>query len=271
MWVEKKITEQQQQMESNIVDKKNALPKSGSINSSKNIGNKTFIKNEKKNKHSLIYDESNSLQIIPTLKYILPDLPLSQAPNLQDISFLDLSKPLNQASMQWPDLQASSSANLTLLSQRITKKNVPKRIKRKSKYTKEDDNLIINLKRAGYNWSKIATMMNVKSSIAVRNRYQVLMGQQGSSILLNNWTESEVSGLKELLDVSELLKWETITTELRKVTNKDFSVHQVFMVCRTLLAEDPSTFGISESLVHEMTQLHDLLANKANKFNLNFD
>lgn len=126
-----------------------------------------------------------------------------------------------------------------------------RRIKRKSKYTKEQDQQIINLKRQGNSWEDIAEIIKVGSALAVRNRYQVLIGQQGGAI--TTWHQNEVVALQRLLDDGENEKWRFIAKEMRRNTGKEFTDLQCQTMIKSLFWSNPSTFGITDEAFEKYT------------------
>ncbi|ONH68661.1 Adherence factor [Cyberlindnera fabianii] len=127
-----------------------------------------------------------------------------------------------------------------------------KRIKRKSKFSKEQDEMIIDLKRKGKSWVDIAEITGVGSFLTARNRYQVLMGQQGAASTV--WSPEDVQSLQNLVDEGELEKWRFISRELYKLTRKLFSDAQCREIVRELFHDDPSEFGITEETLAELSK-----------------
>lgn len=153
-------------------------------------------------------------QLIRTLKEVLPEPPLRNQP-----------------------LQAEF-AETTI-----------KRSKRKSKFTKEQDDMIVDLKNKGKSWADIAQIAGVGSFLAARNRYQVLIGQQGvgSSV----WGVSDSQNLQSLVDEGEIEKWRFIAREMYKLTGKSFTDVQCRELIRKLFLQDPTEFGVDEGVLKE--------------------
>lgn len=150
------------------------------------------------------------------MQQILPPPPLSRAPVRPDMSI-----------------------NLT-----------SKRAKRKSKFTPEQDDLIVGLKKKGKSWVEIAEITGVGSYLAARNRYQVIVGQQGN----NNssaWDNKDKLFLHQLLDAAELEKWRFICLELNKSTNKNFTDYECREMIRELFFKNPVSFGVNEETIAE--------------------
>ncbi|KAI5960874.1 ADF1 [Candida theae] len=164
--------------------------------------------------------ETHEMVILPNfperLQKILPHPPLAKAPVR-------------------PDITASSTA---------------KRAKRKSRFTPEQDDLIVRLKRSGKSWDEIAEITGVGSYLTARNRYQVIVGQQGN----NNssaWDNNDKIFLRNLLDPAEFEKWRYIASELNKSTNKNFNDFEVREMVRVLFWSNPASFGVSEESIKE--------------------
>lgn len=88
------------------------------------------------------------------------------------------------------------------------------------------------------------------SYLTARNRYQVIVGQQGN----NNssaWDNNDKIFLRNLLDPAEFEKWRYIASELNKSTNKNFSDFEVREMVRVLFWLNPASFGVSEELIKE--------------------
>ncbi|RCK57265.1 Adherence factor [Candida viswanathii] len=125
-----------------------------------------------------------------------------------------------------------------------------KRAKRKSKFTPEQDDLIVGLKKKGKSWVEIAEITGVGSYLAARNRYQVIVGQQGN----NNssaWDNKDKMFLHQLLDAGELEKWRFICSELNKLTNKNFTDYECREMIRELFFKNPASFGVTEETIVE--------------------
>lgn len=123
--------------------------------------------------------------------------------------------------------------------------------KRKSKFTKYQDDLIVQLKEEGKSWVEIAEISKVGSYLAARNRYQVIIGQQGNNNA-NLWHLDYSVLLKKLLDKYEHEKWKFITMELNKATNKNYTIKEVQEVISSLFGYNPYSFQVNENLVHEL-------------------
>lgn len=124
-----------------------------------------------------------------------------------------------------------------------------KRSKRKSKFTREQDEMIVSLKSKGKSWVDIAQITGVGSFLAARNRYQVLIGQQGvgSSV----WGSADSQNLQSLVDEGELEKWRFIAREMYKLTGKSFTDVQCRELIREMFLEDPTDFGVDEEVLRE--------------------
>lgn len=141
------------------------------------------------------------------------------------------------------------------MSQAITRPEInlllnQRRARRKSKFSKKQDDSIVELKRKGKTWVEIAEMSGVGSYLAARNRYQVIVGQQGNNNS-SSWDNEDKSLLRKLLDEAEVEKWKFIATELTKATGKPFSDRECRETVRMLFWADPASFGVSEETVNE--------------------
>lgn len=125
-----------------------------------------------------------------------------------------------------------------------------RRAKRKSKFTKKQDEMIVALKREGKTWVEIAEITGVGSYLAARNRYQVIVGQQGNNNS-SSFSVDDKNLLKNLLDIAELEKWRFIAVELDKATSKDFTDKECRDMIKQLYMSNPESFGITEETLHE--------------------
>lgn len=132
----------------------------------------------------------------------------------------------------------------------VTVNLTSKRAKRKSKFTPEQDDMIVNLKKKGKSWVEIAEITGVGSYLAARNRFQVIVGQQGN----NNssaWDNTDKLFLNQLLDAGEIEKWRFICCELNKLTNKNFTDYECREMIRQLFWLNPASFGVNEETIIE--------------------
>lgn len=116
------------------------------------------------------------------------------------------------------------------------------RPKKKSKYSAEQDAIILKLKREGKSWTEIAAAADCGNALAARNRYQVLIGQQGGGTVI--WDADDAHALKALLEEAERAKWNFIASELSRVRSKHFSPHEVRGKIKQLFDQNPSYFGV---------------------------
>ncbi|KGK36516.1 hypothetical protein JL09_g4328 [Pichia kudriavzevii] len=128
----------------------------------------------------------------------------------------------------------------------------PKRSKRKSKFSKEQDEIILRLKKENKNWVEIAEAAKVDSYLAARNRYQVLIGQQGGSA--SDCGPDDVLTLKTLLDDGEIEKMKYLTKEFRKCTGKSCDYRQVRELIRYLFWKDAGQFDVGVNYLEELQQ-----------------
>lgn len=132
-----------------------------------------------------------------------------------------------------------------------------RRTKRKLKFTREQDQLIFSLKRQGRLWVEIANIANVGSYLTARNRYQVIVGQQGLNHLLL-WSPESKQYLQRLLDAGELCKWEYIAQRLSRSSGKHFTPKMCRDFARYLLFSDPESLGVTLKTVQELEKEHEL-------------
>lgn len=116
------------------------------------------------------------------------------------------------------------------------------RPKKKSKYSSDQDATILQMKKDGKSWSEIANAAQCGNSLAARNRYQVLIGQQGSGAVV--WDSDDAMGLKNLLDDGEKAKWDYISSELSRLRSKKIGSKDCQQRIKYLFDNDPTSFGI---------------------------
>lgn len=133
----------------------------------------------------------------------------------------------------------------------VTLSNTHKRTKRKSKFSKRQDEMIVRLKKEGRPWVEIAEMVGVGSYLAARNRYQVIVGQQGNNNSLS-WTAEDRDELQKLLDSAELDKWRYIAMELSKATGKNYTAEECRDHARQMFWQNPAAMGVLEATVQEL-------------------
>lgn len=133
----------------------------------------------------------------------------------------------------------------------VTLSNTHKRTKRKSKFSKRQDEMIVRLKKDGRSWVEIAEMVGIGSYLAARNRYQVIVGQQGNNNSLS-WTADDRDELHKLLDSAELEKWRYIALELSKATGKNYSPEECREHARHIFWQSPTAMGVLEVAVIEL-------------------
>ncbi|KAH3667317.1 hypothetical protein OGAPHI_002966 [Ogataea philodendri] len=128
-----------------------------------------------------------------------------------------------------------------------------KRMKRKSKFTKEQDDLIIELKKAGKSWVEIAEQANTGTYLAARNRYQVLIGQQGGGS--SDCGPEDVMELRHVADQGEMEKIRYLVREFEKNTGKAVDQKQIREFLRYLFWKDPTFFDVDETYLAELLQI----------------
>lgn len=132
----------------------------------------------------------------------------------------------------------------------------PKRSKRRSKFSPQQDDMILNMKRANKSWVEIAEVAGVDSFLAARNRYQVLIGQQGGSS--SDCGPEDVLILKKVVDEAEIEKMKHLTKEFTKCTGKPCNYKQVRELIRYLFWKDASKFDVHDDYVDEVQKLQAL-------------
>lgn len=129
----------------------------------------------------------------------------------------------------------------------------PKRSKRRSKFTQEQDDIITSMKRQGKTWMEIADAAGVESYLAARNRYQVLIGQQGGGT--SECGPEEVVELQSILDEAELEKLRFICKEFKKSTGRAVDSKDVRELLRMLFWRDPSRFDFDSEYLRQLAPL----------------
>lgn len=129
--------------------------------------------------------------------------------------------------------------------------NSHRRTRRRSKFSKSQDDMIVRLKKEGRPWVEIADIVGVGSYLAARNRYQVIVGQQGNNNSLS-WTAEGRAHLQLLLDPAELEKWRYIAQELSKSTGKDYTAEECREYVRHLFWQNPAAMGVTEEALIEI-------------------
>lgn len=123
------------------------------------------------------------------------------------------------------------------------------RPKKKSKYSKEQDDTILELQKKHASWKEIAETVGC-TELAARNRYQVLVGQQGGSSILNS---DEISKLKALLEEGEKKKWKVIAEKFSGKMNKKVSPQACQRKIKQLFFSNPGKYGIHISYTENPT------------------
>ena len=129
----------------------------------------------------------------------------------------------------------------------------PKRSKRRSKFTEEQDLIIINMKKENKTWVEIAECAKVDSYLAARNRYQVLIGQQGGGT--SECGPEDVLVLKDIADDGEIEKMKYLSKEFRKCTGKLCSYKQIRELIRYLFWKNAGKFDVDASYLQELERL----------------
>lgn len=98
------------------------------------------------------------------------------------------------------------------------------------------------MKKEGRPWTDISEAAKCGNSIAARNRYQVLIGQQGGGAVV--WEADDTASLKNLLEEGEKAKWNYIANELSRVRNKKATPVACQKKIKELFDQNPALFGI---------------------------
>ncbi|ODQ63198.1 hypothetical protein NADFUDRAFT_44114 [Nadsonia fulvescens var. elongata DSM 6958] len=133
------------------------------------------------------------------------------------------------------------------------------RNKKKSKYTAHQDQLILKLKKQLKSWDEIARLTSLSNGLAARNRYQVLVGQQGLHNIEEGaemeWTSTEVSSLRKVLKsqlssvdiirekdggaVLNIIQWRLVAQELSHIRQKKFTSKKCKKKAKSMLMNEP--------------------------------
>lgn len=94
-------------------------------------------------------------------------------------------------------------------------------------------------------------MVGLGSYLAARNRYQVIVGQQGNNNSLS-WTAEDRDELQKLLDPAELDKWEYIAKELSKAAGRVYSAQECRDYVRQMFWQNPVGMGVYDETITEL-------------------
>jgi hypothetical protein len=158
--------------------------------------------------------------------------------------------PLRNQPIQEDHPAVSASAASEAAALETTTTPASRRTRRKSKFTAEQDRQIIELKKKGRSWVDIAKITGIGSFLAARNRYQVLMGQQGAASAV--WGYQDKKALQNLMDEGEMEKWRFIAREMYKLTGKFFTEVQCRELIRELFLADPGDFGVDGEILKDL-------------------
>lgn len=180
--------------------------------------------------------------------------PHSAMPQRQGPQIALLSMPLPMNGMISPSMIPSTAPTLPLsipepplatatpANPNVMKSDAQPRPKKKSKYTAEQDAIILRMKKDGRSWTDICEAAKCGNSIAARNRYQVLIGQQGGGAVV--WEAEDTASLKKLLEEGEKAKWNYIANELSRIRNKKATAGACQKKIKDLFDHNPAFFGI---------------------------
>jgi hypothetical protein len=197
--------------------------------------------------HTAAQQQQQQQQQVAVAQQVAPTPPTSTIPPhiaaKDNIIYSNFPERLQQVLPTPPLSRAPTRPDITLnLAQ--------KRVKRKSKFSKSQDDLIVSLKKKGKSWVEIAEISGVGSYLAARNRFQVIVGQQGNNNS-SSWNLEDKVNLQNLLDVGEIEKWKFISIELNKATNKDFTDLECRELIKLMFWNNPGSFGVNEDTIKE--------------------
>lgn len=124
----------------------------------------------------------------------------------------------------------------------VMKSDPQPRPKKKSKYTAEQDQIILSMKKNGLPWTDISKAAQCGNHIAARNRYQVLIGQQGGGAVV--WDSDDTMTFKRMLEDGERAKWNFIANELSRIRSKKATPMACQRKVKELFEHNPAMFGI---------------------------
>lgn len=186
-----------------------------------------------------------------------------QPPSLHYIPQLYQSSKRSPLIEKLADVLPHPPLSLATISFESFTQNPPKRLRRRSKYTKEQDEMIVKLKKLGRSWVAIADITGVGSFLAARNRYQVLIGQQGGGT--SECDIEDIMALQSLIDDGEIEKWRFLSREFHKSTGKKFTDRELQDIVRLLFWSNPESFGISEDYLKLFMKLKETNTTKTNE------
>lgn len=183
-------------------------------------------------------------------QYALLSLPLTMG-GIVSPSMIPATAPTLPLSIPEPPLATATPSNPNVM-----KSDLQPRPKKKSKYSAEQDAIILRMKKEGKPWSDICEAAKCGNSIAARNRYQVLIGQQGGGAVV--WESQDTAALKALLEEGEKTKWNFIAHELTRIRNKKATAKACQGKIKELFDNNPSFFGIvsTASIHHPSNQTY---------------
>ncbi|GME96899.1 unnamed protein product [[Candida] boidinii] len=102
-------------------------------------------------------------------------------------------------------------------------------------------------------WVDIADLAGVGTYLAARNRYQVLIGQQGGGTSVCG--PDDAIALQSVVDSGEIEKFKFIAKEFEKRTGKSYNHEQVREFIRFLFWRDPEIFNVNSGYLDELIKL----------------
>lgn len=107
----------------------------------------------------------------------------------------------------------------------------------RSKFTQEQDRLIISMKNENKTWQEIKEMVKGETTHNIQRRYEVLMAQMNGNLI---WEQDDLDALVDLLEAAERHKWKHISSELSRKLDKKVTP----LACQKKFKE---MFGVAEN------------------------
>ncbi|KAG5366459.1 hypothetical protein CJU89_0891 [Yarrowia sp. B02] len=107
----------------------------------------------------------------------------------------------------------------------------------RSKFTQEQDRLIISMKNENKTWQEIKEMVKGETPHNIQRRYEVLMAQMNGNLI---WEQDDLDALVDLLEAAERHKWKHISSELSRKLDKKVTP----LACQKKFKE---MFGVAEN------------------------
>ncbi|KAG5356781.1 hypothetical protein CKK34_6160 [Yarrowia sp. E02] len=107
----------------------------------------------------------------------------------------------------------------------------------RSKFTQEQDRLILSMKQENKTWQEIKEMVKGETPHNIQRRYEVLMAQRNGNLI---WEQDDLDALVDLLEAAERHKWKHISSELSRKLDKKVTP----LACQKKFKE---MFGVAEN------------------------